>query len=76
VRVLHQPIEKDEPRAAILMFMPEEPNTHYQVDAHIQCLRGLVDPAMAEQIDPAFWEARTKEFKSRRKQSERHVIDE
>jgi hypothetical protein len=71
-----KPIEQEQPRAAILIVMPEDRNTHFQVDAHLECLRRAVDPSMSEQVNPAYFERRMDEFKTRRTQRKTHEIDD
>jgi hypothetical protein len=38
------------------MFAPEDETISYQLEAHLDCLRRAAHPAMAERVDPAFFE--------------------
>jgi hypothetical protein len=55
-------IESDQSRAAILMFGAADEVVQYQLDAHLNCLRRAAHPAIAERVDPTFFER----FKGRR----------
>jgi hypothetical protein len=49
-------IEHGVARAALLMFASDDEIVTYQLDAHLECLRKVAHPAMAERVDPAFFE--------------------
>jgi hypothetical protein len=52
----NEAIADDAPRTTILMFAPEDETISYQLDAHLDCMRRAAHPAMAERVDPAFFE--------------------
>jgi hypothetical protein len=49
-------IADDAARTTVLMFAPDDETISYQLDAHLDCMRRAAHPAMAERVDPAFFE--------------------
>lgn len=38
------------------MYGSEDEIVQYQLDAHLECVRSAAHPAMAERVDPAFFD--------------------